>query len=169
MSLRGHQNLEGQLRSIKVGVCCYFDQKFMAVHFILDNLLYLYFVFCSYTHAKVREKFTKCSVDEISKNSRLSLHESMLPAEIEKFQRDVTQNIPDHSELHESQRVNTMRKKKPKNVSLSRLLNILLTLFKINNKIKLSSITSEKCSQTRTKLLYEVTVIVSLSFLSLEN
>ena len=125
-----------------------------------------YFFFCSHTHAKVREKFAKCSVDEISKNSRLSLHESMLPAEIEKFQRDVTQNIPDHSELHESQRVNTMRKKKPKNVSLSRLLKIFLSLFKIINKIKLSSITSGKCSQTRTKLLYEVTVTVSLLFVS---
>ena len=95
------------------------------------NLVFFYFfVFILYP-IKVREKFKKCSVDEISKDSRLSLHESMLPAEID-CQRDATLNIPDHTELHESQRVNTMRKKKPKNVSdsliqrLSEVLNIFI-------------------------------------------
>lgn len=66
----------------------------------------------------LRDKFAKQSLEDLSKERRSSLHESMIPQEIEVFDRpQQAVDHPEHTELHESQRVNTMRKKKPKNVS----------------------------------------------------
>mgnify|MGYP000428584488 CR=1 FL=1 len=68
----------------------------------------------------LRDKFAKQSLDDISKEAREDLHESMIPKEIELSDRrqEKYEDHPEHTELHESQKVNTMRKKKPKNVRI---------------------------------------------------
>ncbi|CAG5109445.1 Oidioi.mRNA.OKI2018_I69.chr2.g3979.t1.cds [Oikopleura dioica] len=66
----------------------------------------------------IRRRFAKKSVDDISKENRVSLHESMIRPEVVARKEETVQDNPDHLELHESQRINTMRaKSKPQNFS----------------------------------------------------
>ena len=53
----------------------------------------------------LRKKFQSRSIDDIAKEHRRSLHGSMLGVEIIRKNFDQAENIPDHLELHESQRV----------------------------------------------------------------
>ena len=53
----------------------------------------------------LRKKFQSRSIDDIAKEHRRSLHGSMLGVEIIGKNFDQAENVPDHLELHESQRV----------------------------------------------------------------
>ena len=53
----------------------------------------------------LRKKFQSRSIDDIAKEHRRSLHQSMLGAEIIRKNFAEAENVPDHLELHESQRV----------------------------------------------------------------
>jgi len=65
----------------------------------------------------LRDKFAKQTLEDISKECRSTLHESMIPQQVPRLpdRTSLEQDHPEHTQLHESQRVNTMRKKKPKN------------------------------------------------------
>ncbi|CBY23680.1 unnamed protein product [Oikopleura dioica] len=66
----------------------------------------------------IRRRFAKKSVDDISKENRVSLHESMVRPEVQTRKEEKVQDNADHLELHQSQRINTMRaKSKPQNFS----------------------------------------------------
>ena len=72
----------------------------------------------------IRKKFQSQSIDDISKQHRRSLHESMLGAEIIGKNFDDVLDVPDHLELHESQKVvrPKMKEKTRNKVSWSLLL-----------------------------------------------
>ena len=65
----------------------------------------------------LRKKFQSRSIDDIAKEHRRSLHQSMLGAEIiRKDFNNAETNVPDHLELHESQRaVRSMPRERAKN------------------------------------------------------
>ena len=59
-----------------------------------------------------RKQFNTRSIDDIAKAHRKSLHQSMLPNEIIKKDFNSAQDVPDHLELHESQKTNKIKPKK---------------------------------------------------------
>lgn len=59
-----------------------------------------------------RRQFNTRSIDDIAKDHRKSLHQSMLPNEIIKKDFNAAQDVPDHLELHESQKTNRIKPKK---------------------------------------------------------
>jgi len=77
-----------------------------------------------------RRQFNTRSIDDIAKDHRKSLHQSMLPNEIIKKDFNAAQDVPDHLELHESQKTNRIKPKKEGKKRFS----AIRTLFATSNE-----------------------------------
>ena len=74
-----------------------------------------------------RRQFNTRSIDDIAKEHRKSLHQSMLPNEIIKKDFNAAQDVPDHFELHESQKTNRIKPKKEGKKRVSSATNSIIS------------------------------------------